>query len=71
MDALQSAGVFEALAKAAVLELPPGVTWMHKPDSRHLFLRPASAQMLREVLRLYDDAKKQGVVVTFALSPFD
>ena len=68
MKALDDAGVFASLSSAAVLELPEGCTWMHQPHSRHLFLRPDSVQMLREVLRLYE-AKKLGVVVTCAGSP--
>ena len=51
-----------------MLELPSDVTWIHKPNSRYLFLRPALAHILREVLRLYD-AKKQGVVVTSVFIP--
>lgn len=65
VKALDDAGVFSALLNAVVLELPQGCTWMHQPDSRYLFLRPATVQMLREVLRLYDD-KRLGLVVTCA-----
>ena len=65
MQSLEDTGVFDALEKAVVLELPDGVKWMHQPHSRHLFLRPDSVLMLKEVLRLYDD-DKVGVVVTCA-----
>jgi len=63
VQSLEDAGVFDALETAVVLELPDGVSWMHQPRSRHLFLRPDSVHMLKEVLRLYED-DKIGVVVT-------
>jgi len=63
--ALEAVGMFKALEEAAVLELPEGLSWMHQPESRHLFLRPSAIQLVREVLRLYDQKKRgHGVVVT-------
>ena len=67
VQSLEDVAVFDALKKAVVLELPDGVNWMHQPHSRHLFLRPESVHMLKEVLQLYE-GKKLGVVVTCAFS---